>query len=108
MDNITVFLTILSVLGTICSIIFGYLAFRRNRSIDTKTQSKEEANQAVNIASLQIDIKYTRDSISRIERKLDDFEKSQNSTNEKLVRFEEHLERVDGRLDKLEKLTGGK
>lgn len=103
MDNTTIFLTVLSVISSLCAILFGYLAFRRNRNLDAKSQSKEEAANAVNIASIQIDLKYTRDTISRIDRKLDDIEKNQNNHDTRLARFDEHLQRVDVRLDKLEK-----
>lgn len=103
MSTLEIFLTVLSITSSVCAIYFGYMAFKRNKTIDNKKVVNEDKNQAINIASIQIDLKYTRETIARIDQKLDNFEKNQNGVNERLARFEERLDRVDHRLDKLEK-----
>lgn len=93
-----IILSIISVCGTVGSIIFAFLAFNRNSKADTK-------QEAVDLASIKIDCKYTRDSIDRIDRRLDDYEKAQIKILERLSKLEEHNVRTDNRLEKLEKHT---
>lgn len=91
-------LSIIGAAGTISSIIFAYLAFNRNSKNDTK-------QDAVDLAKIKIDCAYTRDSLDRINRRLDDYEKQQVRVLERLTKLEEHNLRTDSRLDKLEKHT---
>lgn len=98
MNGTDIVLAIISVIGTLGSVIFGYLAFSRNSKADTK-------KDAVDLASIKIDSKYTRDGIDRIDRRLDEHEKAQVKTLERLTKLEEHNVRTDGRLEKLEKHT---
>ena len=37
------FLTVLSVVSTVCAIVFGYAAFARNRKSDTESEAKNDA-----------------------------------------------------------------
>lgn len=96
-------LAVLSVIGTLSSILFAYLAFRRNRDKDIKDDSMHTTNVAVDIAAIKIDVKYARDSLSRIDQRLDDYERGQAKLIERVARIEEHLVRNDSRLEKLEK-----
>lgn len=95
MDTITTVLTVISVAGTFSSILFAYLAFNRNLKKDTK-------NDAMDMTTIKIDLKYTRDGINRIEKRLDEYEKSQPKILERLGILEEKQHRNEGRLDKLE------
>lgn len=96
MDTNQIILGIISVIGTLSSVLFAYLAFSRNSRSDTK-------KDATDIASIKIDSKYTRDGIDRIDRRIADYEKAQINILERLTKLEEHNVRTDGRLDKLEK-----
>lgn len=98
MGTTDIILSIISVCGTLGSIVFAFLAFSRNKTHDTK-------QEAVDLASIKIDCKYTRDSIERIDRRLDDYEKSQVKILERISKLEEHNIRTDNRLEKLEKHT---
>lgn len=98
MNSTEIVLAIISVIGTISSVAFAFLAFTRNNKNDLK-------KDAVDIASIKIDSKYTRDGIDRIDRRLDDYEKSQVKIMERLTKLEEHNKRTDARLDKLETHT---
>lgn len=102
MDS-NIVLSVLSVIGTLSSIVFAYLAFSRNKAKDIKHDATQQTNVAVDIASIKIDTKYTRDSLSRIDRRLDDYERAQTKLGERLAKIEEHQYRIDIRLDKLEK-----
>lgn len=107
MDLTDVILGAISILGTISSVVFAYLAFSRNKvndiKEDEKINSQSQLTNAVDIASIKIDLKYTRDGIDRISGRLDVIEKTQNKTGENLAKINEHLLRTDSRLDKVEK-----
>ena len=102
MESLEIVLTMLSVVSTLSSILFAYLAFSINKSNDTKADANKDAERAVDMASIKIDLKYTRDGIDRVSTRLDDIEKNQNKTNQDMGVIKEHLKRVDGRLDKVE------
>ena len=42
MSGVNIFLTILSACGTICAIIFGYIAYKRNGKNDNKDEGKKD------------------------------------------------------------------
>lgn len=96
MDVSNIVLSIISIIGTVSSVLFAYLAFARNKQNDTK-------KDATDIAGIKIDVKYTRDSVNRIERRLDEYEHGQSNVLERIAKLEEHQSRTDGRLDKLER-----
>lgn len=98
MDATNIVLTIISVAGTLGSIIFAFLAFSRNSKNDIK-------KEAIALESIKVDCKYTRDSVDRIDRRLDEYEKSQVKILERITKLEEHNVRTDNRLEKLEKHT---
>lgn len=106
MDMSQIVLSIISIIGTLSSVLFAYLAFSRNKvndiRNDVKDSGKKDAEIAVDMASIKIDLKYTRDGINRIDKRLDDIDRSYNKIVERLTRLEEHQSRTDGRLEKLE------
>lgn len=57
-------LTIISVLGTVSSILFAYLAFKKNNAMDDKKEGKNEG-------VLIFDVGYIKSSTERIEKRLD-------------------------------------
>lgn len=107
MTNNEIILSIISVIGTLSSILFAYLAFSRNKINDVKLyekdSSKEKLTSAIDLATIKIDLKYTRDGIDRIGSRLDNIEKIQNKAGENITKINEHLLRTDARLDKVEK-----
>ena len=60
----SIILSILGVIGSISSIVFAYLAFRRNDKKDIKTTATKEAE-------LLLDVKYIKSSSDRMEKKID-------------------------------------
>lgn len=107
MNVLEIILSFISLIGTISSISFAYLAFSRNQKKDIKDESKsnsqEKLTNAVDLATIKIDLKYTRDGIDRIGTRLDVIEKIQNKAGENIIKITEHLNRTDVRLDKVEK-----
>ena len=67
MTNSEITLTVISVLGTISSILFAFLAFKRNSHADTKEVGRESG-------TVISDLGYIKSSIERIEKRLDNSE----------------------------------
>lgn len=83
---------VLGILGTISSICFAYLAFRRNHTSDTKKDGKTEG-------VLISDIGYIKSSIDRMEGKLDKVETNYQDLLSRLVRVEEAQSSLEKRLE---------
>ena len=69
--------------GTISSILFAFISFKRNDSSDKK---KEGKNEGVLIS----DIGYIKSSIDRMERKLDKQEERYQSLLSRVIKLEEN------------------
>jgi len=85
MSSLDVVLTIISVIGTFSSILFAYLAFRRNDRGDHKQEGK---NEGVLIS----DVGYIKSSIDRIEKSMDKLEQNYATLSERVVKVETTLE----------------
>ena len=85
MSAIEIVLTIISVLGTTCSIVFGYFAFRRNKDNDKKEDT-------TNIISMRVDLMYIKDGINDLKRDL-------NTQKDISVDLDKRLTAVETKLD---------
>lgn len=83
---------VIGLLGTLSSICFAYLAFRRNQNHDTKKDGKTEG-------VLISDIGYIKSSIDRMEGKLDRVETNYQNLLSRLVRVEEVQSALEKRLE---------
>ena len=91
MNGTDIALTIISVLGTISSILFAFLAFRRNDKKDTKEDAKSEA-------VILSEIGYIKSSIDRIEKNLDKLEERYSVLSNKIVKVEESVAQAHKRI----------
>lgn len=82
---------IIGLVGTISSICFAYLAFRRNQNHDTRKNGKSEG-------VLISDIDYIKSSIDRMEKKLDKVETNYQDLLTRLVKVEEVQNSLEKRL----------
>ncbi|MDE6584042.1 MAG: hypothetical protein K2K15_01445 [Anaeroplasmataceae bacterium] len=82
---------IIGLVGTISSICFAYLAFRRNQNHDTRKNGKSEG-------VLISDIGYIKSSIDRMEKKLDKVETNYQDLLTRLVKVEEVQNSLEKRL----------
>ena len=83
MGEITI--SILSILGTISSIVFAYLAFRRNDKKDIKRDATQEAE-------LFADMKWVKTSISRMEKKINNIDDNYKKLGITVVKLNERLD----------------
>lgn len=85
-------LTIISVLGTITTIIFAYIAFRRNFKNDLRNDGKIEG-------LLLSDIAYIKSSIKRMEEKLDKEESNYQMLLTRVIKVEQIYESISEKLE---------
>lgn len=79
-----VIISLIGVLGTLSSILFAYLAFRKSED----KLIKEEG-------ALISDIRYIKTSISRMELKLDKVENNYNDLLKRLIKVEEKQKNIE-------------
>lgn len=85
MTGLEILLTILSALGTLSSITFAFIAFKRNEKSDRRSEGKNEG-------VLLSDIGYIKSSIDRIEKSLDKLEQNYAVLSERVVKVETELD----------------
>ena len=104
MNGSDIALTVISVIGTLSSVLFAFLAFRRNSSKDTKEEAKNEG-------VLLSEIGYIKSSIDRIEKNLDRLEERYSNLSNKIVKVEESVaqahKRITEHINDMTKHTGG-
>ena len=85
MELSKIVLSLLSIIGTISSIVFAYLAFRRYAKGDNK---KEGKNEGVLIS----DIGYIKSSIDRIEKTLNKLEEKYDDLHSRIIKIEQKMD----------------
>lgn len=85
-------LTVVSILGTISTILFAYIAFKRNDKSDVRNNAKSEG-------ALLSDIGYIKSSIDRMESKLDKQESNYQSLLTRVIKVEENYNSINKILD---------
>lgn len=85
MDMIDIVLSVISIVGTLSSILFAFLAFRRNDKGDNKQEGK---NEGVLIS----DVGYIKSSIDRIEKTLDKFEEKYDDLRSRIIKIEQKVD----------------
>ena len=91
MENSDIALTIISVLGTVSSIVFAFLAFRRTEKKDNREDAKSEG-------VLLSEIGYIKSSIDRIEKNLDRLEERYSNLSSRVVKVEESVANAHKRI----------
>lgn len=101
MNSTNIALTIISVLGTISSITFAFLAFRRNDKRDHKDAGKNEG-------IMLSEIGYIKSSIDRIEKSLNHLEERYADLSNRVTRIEESTKNAHQRINELhDEIKGG-
>ena len=78
-------LSILGILGTLSSIIFAYLAFRRNDKKDIKIHATQEAE-------IVADMKWLKSSVSRMEKKINEIDDNYKELGITVIKVKERLD----------------
>ena len=88
-------LTVISVISTVCAIVFGYAAFARNKTKDTEDETRRDATVLTEIGY----IKANTDDIKRKQEKQDE---TLVKMTERVVKLEGDSARTNKRLEILE------
>lgn len=82
MNSLEISLTVISIMSSISSIIFAFLAFKRNSVGDNKQEGK---NEGVLIS----DVGYIKSSIDRIEKALDKLQEKYDDLHTRVTLIEQ-------------------
>lgn len=106
MEGTNIFLTALSIISTLCAIIFGYAAFSRNRNKDTKEEVKEraakEAAAAKTDATVLTEIGYIKANTDEIKAEQKEQRKVNTEVVSRLTAVEASAKQAHKRLDTME------
>lgn len=100
MDLITSIISLIGVIGTLSSIFFAYLAFKRNTLLDQKNEGKSEG-------IMFSDIGYIKACVDRVEKNLSKVDERDRKVAERLAKFEQALDNVIKRVDEIYRLEEG-
>lgn len=93
--NWEVAVTVLGVVGTVCAIIFGYLAFKRNTKSDDEAEGKKDG-------VLLTEIGYIKSGVDDIKRKQEKQDEQHVEVVSRLTAVEASAKQAHHRLDGLE------
>ena len=88
-------LTILSVISTICAIVFGYMAFARNRK-------KDDTEEGRNAGAMLSDIGYIKSGVDDIKAEQKEQRKTNIEVVSRITAVEESAKQAHKRLDGIE------
>lgn len=96
--------TMFGIIGTLSAIVFGYIAYSRNKTNDSKTETKEDTEIK---ASLDTKVSMILDDVKEVkitQRSFNDgFDKFKLDMTDKVARIEESTKQAHKRLDALDK-----
>lgn len=95
MTGMEVFTTVLGIGGTVCAIVFGYLAFRRNSKTDDTAEGKKDG-------VLLTEIGYIKSGVDDIKRKQEKEDERHVQVVSRLTAVEASAKQAHHRLDSLE------
>jgi hypothetical protein len=94
-----IFMTILSILSTVCAIIFGYIAFSRNKK-------KDDADEGKNTGTILTELGYIKGGIDDVKAEQKEQRKTNTGFVERLVSVEASAKQAHKRLDSIEGRRG--
>ena len=97
--NIELTLSLVGMISSISSIIFAFLAFRRNSKSDQRNEGKNEG-------VMFSDIGYIKACVERVEKNLTKVDERYQNILERISKLEETVVNVTKRVDEIYKLDG--
>lgn len=95
MTDVSIFL---GVLGTVCAITFGYLAFSRNKKIDENKEGKQSGTMLTEIG-------YIKSGIDDIKRKQEKQDEQHVEIISRLTSVEASAKQAHKRIDRIEEVA---
>ena len=90
-------LTVISVISTLCAIVFGYVAFSRTRRMDSKQEGEKNA-------AVLTEMSYIKGGMDEMKRKMETQEKRHLECTVHLAKVEATANKAHERIDEI---TGG-
>lgn len=87
-------LEILGIVSSVCAIVFGYLAFNRNRK-------KDETDEGKNVGTMLSDLGYIKAGVDEIKAEQKDQRKTNIDIERRLTSVEESTKQAHKRIDEL-------
>ena len=98
MERLSVVVSVIGIIGTLSSIFFAYLAFRKNEKLEARSEGKTQG-------SIFSDIGYIKACVDRVEKNLSKVDESYKDILERLSKVEESVEHVTKRVDAMNRKT---
>lgn len=95
MSGMEIFTTVLGVVGTVCAVVFGYLAFSRNNKSDDTAEGKKDG-------VLLTEIGYIKSGVDDIKRKQEKEDERHVQVVSRLTKVEESAKQAHHRIDDLQ------
>lgn len=89
------FTTVLSVFSTVCAIVFGYIAFVRNRDKDKESNVKHDATVLTEIGYIKAEQKEQRKTNTEFVTRLTDVEASAKQAHKRLDHIEKRMDQAE-------------
>ena len=94
MNSLTILVSVVSIIGTVSSIMFSYFALKRTKLNDKSKQSKKDG-------ILMTDIGYIKSCVDRVEKNLIKVDERYRNILERLAKVEEAVANLTKRVDSL-------
>jgi len=94
MDIFTVVASVIGFIGTVCAIVFGYIAFSRNKKRDECSEAKQDG-------VVLTELGYIKSGVDDIKRKQDKQEQQHIEVVTRLSAVEESTKQAHHRIDEL-------
>lgn len=95
MNATELIVTAIGVLGTVCAIVFGYIAFHRNNKMDNSAEGRKDG-------ILLTEIGYVKSGVDDIKRKQDKQDEQHLEVVQRLSSAESSIKQAHHRIDRLE------
>ncbi len=95
MNGWEIFTTVLGVVGTLCAVVFGYIAFKRNNKTDNTAEGKKDG-------VLLTEIGYIKSGVDDIKRKQEKEDERHVQVVSRLTAVEASAKQAHRRIDNLE------
>lgn len=100
MEKLTSIVSIIGILGTVSSIFFAILVFKRNEKHEHRKEGKNEG-------LILADIGYIKACVDRVEKNLNKLDEKHHDVVERLAKFEEAMANMEKRVDAIILEGGG-
>ena len=87
MERLTTVVSIIGIIGTLSSIFFAYLAFKKNEKIEAKNEGKSQGN-------IFSDIGYIKACVDRVEKNISKVDEGYKDILERLAKVEATIKQI--------------